>query len=418
MIAQFYTDVFTKCTGVSTDSRKITEGNLFIALTGENFNGNEYIEIALEKGAIHAVSDDPNFKNRDDVIVVNDSLEFLQHLATYHRKTLNTPIVALTGSNGKTTTKEIIISILKTQYKVSGTQGNLNNHIGVPLTLLSFNADTQIGVVEMGANHMKEIEILAAITIPDYGLITNYGKAHLEGFGSEENIKIGKSELYENLRSHNNIAIVGSWDQEQLNRSEGIERILTTDDAQLLTAEPFINFKYKGSNCSTQLTGAYNFQNILLAATVGEAFKISKENIIKGVASYIPNNNRSQIIHKKGLKIILDAYNANPNSMEAALKNLALQSEQPKTVILGDMFELGKYAAIEHEKIANLAIELEFDEIHVIGENFYNISSEIIHQYRGFSDFEQKMDHLNQLEGVLLLKGSRGMALERVLELF
>jgi len=418
MIAQFYNDICLNCTGVSTDTRKITKGNLFIALTGDNFNGNEYIKTALEKGAMHAISDDQSFKGQDRITVVDDCLKFLQNLATYHRTILKTPIVALTGSNGKTTTKEIIISILKTQYNVTGTQGNLNNHIGVPLTLLSFTKETEIGVVEMGANHMKEIELLAAITLPDYGLITNYGKAHLEGFGSEENIKIGKSEMYENLRMHNKTAIVGNWDQEQIDRSEGIERILTTNDAQLLNAEPFINFKYKGSNCATQLTGAYNFQNILLAATVGEAFNISKENIIKGIESYIPTNNRSQIIRKNQLKIILDAYNANPNSMEAALKNLALQSEKPKTVVLGDMFELGKYAATEHEKIANLAIELEIDEIHVIGENFYNISFETIHQYRDFTDFKQKMEHINQLEGILLLKGSRGMALERVLELF
>lgn len=418
MTESFYNNLFLNSTGINTDTRTLKSKNIFIALKGDNFNGNIYVEKALENGALHAVSDDDKYNSHKNVTIVKDCLLFLQELATYHRKILKTPIVALTGSNGKTTTKEIIISILKTQYNVTGTQGNLNNHIGVPLTLLSFTKETEIGVVEMGANHMKEIEALAAITLPDYGLITNYGKAHLEGFGSEENIKIGKSELYENLRTNNKTAIVGSWDQDQINRSSGINRILSTTEAQLIETEPFVKLKYKNTLCNTQLTGAYNYQNILLAATVGEAFNITTDNIIKGIEDYLPTNNRSQIIIKQNLKIILDAYNANPNSMEAALRNLALQSDQPKTAILGDMFELGPYASDEHLKIASLAIQLGIDSIHLIGENFYNISIENVNRYKDFSSFKDQRDEIKNLKGILLLKGSRGMALERVLELF
>ncbi len=418
MIASFYNNVFLNSTGVNTDTRTLKKGNLFIALTGDNFNGNIYVEKALENGASHAVSDDDRFSSNRKVTVVKDCLTFLQELATYHRKILKTPIIALTGSNGKTTTKELIISILSTQFKVNGTRGNLNNHIGVPLTLLSFTKNTEIGVVEMGANHMKEIEALAAIALPDYGLITNYGKAHLEGFGSEENIKIGKSELYENLRKHNKTVIVGSWDEEQIKRSSGIKRILTTTESQLLKAEPFLKFKFKGEVCSSQLTGAYNYQNILLAATVGEIFHILQNNILKGIENYLPTNNRSQIVEKNGLKIILDAYNANPNSMEAALKNLALQSDNPKTAILGDMFELGSYASKEHHKIASLALELGITNIHLIGENFYDISTKDVIKYKDFDSFKKNKKILNDMKGILLLKGSRGMALERVLELF
>lgn len=417
MIKEFYHNIFIKSSGVSTDTRTLSNRNVFIALTGDNFDGNKYIQQALENGASHVVTSDQQWKNHPNATVVTSTLDFLQNLATYHRIQLDIPIIALTGSNGKTTTKELILSVLETSYNVSGTKGNLNNHIGVPLTLLSLTHETEIGVVEMGANHMKEISKLSSIACPDYGLITNYGKAHLEGFGSEENIKIGKSELYDYLREKGKTSIIGNWDEEQHKRSHGINCIPTIE-AKLLKSEPFISFEYAGQKCETQLTGSYNFNNMLFAITIGDIFNIPSKKILHGISNYLPQNNRSQLIEKDGLKIILDAYNANPSSMEVALYNISKQQENPKTVILGDMFELGPYAHKEHEKIAQLALELGIDNIHLVGESFSEINLEGSNSYKNFNDFKNHTDFLQALSGILLIKGSRGMALERILDLF
>ncbi|KEZ92009.1 UDP-N-acetylmuramoyl-tripeptide--D-alanyl-D-alanine ligase [Nonlabens ulvanivorans] len=409
--------IFLTSNGVQTDTRKIIDGQLFYALSGENFDGNTYVEQALSKGAIHAVSSDLKWENDSRVTVVKDTLKNLQQLATYHRKKINIPILSLTGSNGKTTTKELIISVLRQQFNVKGTAGNLNNHIGVPLTLLSFNESTDIGIVEMGANHLKEIETLSNITLPDYGLITNYGKAHLEGFGSEENIRIGKSELFEHLRKHNKTAIVGHWDKEQLKRSKGIERFLTSSDSKLIKAEPYISLEFEGKQCDTQLVGEYNYHNMLLAAAVGQIFNMSTTNIIKGLAHYTPNNNRSQIIQKGNLKIILDAYNANPSSMVVALKNLSKQSERKKIAILGDMFELGTYSTTEHQNIAELTQQLQIDQTYLIGEAFSKVNCEQAQLFENLENFNKQFNIDKTQESVLLIKGSRGMALERILEI-
>ncbi|WOI22797.1 UDP-N-acetylmuramoyl-tripeptide--D-alanyl-D-alanine ligase [Nonlabens ulvanivorans] len=409
--------IFLTSNGVQTDTRKIIDGQLFYALSGENFDGNSYVEQALSKGAIHAVSSDLKWENDSRVTVVKDTLKNLQQLATYHRKKINIPILSLTGSNGKTTTKELIISVLRQQFNVKGTAGNLNNHIGVPLTLLSFNESTDIGIVEMGANHLKEIETLSNITLPDYGLITNYGKAHLEGFGSEENIRIGKSELFEHLRKHNKTAIVGHWNKEQLKRSKGIERFLTSSDSKLIKAEPYISLEFEGKQCDTQLVGEYNYHNMLLAAAVGQIFNMSTTNIIKGLAHYTPNNNRSQIIQKGNLKIILDAYNANPSSMVVALKNLSKQSERKKIAILGDMFELGTYSTTEHQNIAELTQQLQIDQTYLIGEAFSKVSCEQAQLFENLESFNKQFNIDKTQESVLLIKGSRGMALERILEI-
>ncbi|GAK75338.1 UDP-N-acetylmuramoylalanyl-D-glutamyl-2,6-diaminopimelate--D-alanyl-D-alanine ligase [Nonlabens ulvanivorans] len=409
--------IFLTSNGVQTDTRKIIDGQLFYALSGENFDGNTYVEQALSKGAIHAVSSDLKWENDSRVTVVKDTLKNLQQLATYHRKKINIPILSLTGSNGKTTTKELIISVLHQQFNVKGTAGNLNNHIGVPLTLLSFNESTDIGIVEMGANHLKEIETLSNITLPDYGLITNYGKAHLEGFGSEENIRIGKSELFEHLRKHSKTAIVGHWDKEQLKRSKGIERFLTSSDSKLIKAEPYISLEFEGKQCDTQLVGEYNYHNMLLAAAVGQIFNMSTTNIIKGLAHYTPNNNRSQIIQKGKLKIILDAYNANPSSMVVALKNLSKQSERKKIAILGDMFELGgTYSTTEHQNIAELTQQLQIDQTYLIGEAFSKVNCEQAQLFENLENFNKQFNIDKTQESVLLIKGSRGMALERILE--
>ncbi len=409
--------IFITSTGIQTDTRKIIDGQLFYALSGDNFDGNAYIEQALSKGAIHAVSSDQKWANDPRVTVVQDTLKNLQELATYHRNKLNIPILSLTGSNGKTTTKELIISVLSQQFNVKGTVGNLNNHIGVPLTILSFNDTTEIGIVEMGANHLKEIATLSNIALPDYGLITNYGKAHLEGFGSEENIRIGKSELFEHLRKHNKTAIVGHWDHEQLKRSNGIERFVTSTDSKLIKAEPYINIEFEGLKSETQLIGEYNYHNMLLAAAVGQVFNMSTTNIIQGLAQYTPNNNRSQIIQKGHLKIILDAYNANPSSMTVALENLSKQDEDYKIAILGDMFELGKYSETEHQKIADLTQELRLSKTYLIGEAFSQVNTAEATLFKDFDKFREQIEINTNNKSVLLIKGSRGMALERILEI-
>ncbi|AZQ43623.1 UDP-N-acetylmuramoyl-tripeptide--D-alanyl-D-alanine ligase [Nonlabens ponticola] len=404
--------LFLASSGICTDTRKLQSGVLYVALKGDNFDGNDYVAKALEQGASHAISSDASFENRADVTVVSDTLKTLQELASYHRKELGLPVIGLTGSNGKTTTKELILSILSQSYKVKGTVGNLNNHIGVPLTLLSFDKQTEIGVVEMGANHQGEIAALSQIADPDYGLITNFGKAHLEGFGGIEGVKKGKSELYKYLNKHHKTAIVLHSDDEQLARTKELNRIFTTD-LQLLEASP-IQFNYKGTLVKTQLTGAYNFNNMLLAIEVGEIMKVPKDAIIKGLESYSPTNNRSQLIKQDSSLIILDAYNANPTSMRVALENLA-QYSGTRTAILGDMFELGDYARIEHQSICDYAEELDIENIILIGANFVNVASTKALKLKSIDDIDKnKLLDYNK-DQTILIKGSRGMALERLI---
>ncbi len=409
-------NLFVNSEGINTDTRSLKKGQLFFALSGENFDANVFVDEALQKGAAHVICTDPDFENKPDVTVVENALEALQDLASHHRQKVKFPIIALTGSNGKTTTKELILSILSQKLKVRATNGNFNNHIGVPLTLLSFPENLDAGIVEMGANHQREIAKLCEIARPDIGLITNYGKAHMEGFGGIEGIKKGKSELYDYLRQSSGEAIVATWDEEQEIRSKGLDRIFTTSKASLLKSDPFIEMEYDGISISTHLTGSYNYQNILFAITLGEKFDLSKEQIKSGIESYIPSNNRSQIINKPDLKIILDAYNANPSSMVVALENLSRQDENPKIAILGDMFELGEYSKDEHQKIATFTKELGIDHIILIGEHFYQTSGNQ-EKFEDFESFKRKYEKLH-FKGTLLIKGSRGMKLERCLELF
>ena len=407
--------LFLESTGISTDTRTIKKGDLFIALSGENFDGNTFVPAAINAGASYVVCTDPAYENHKTVIVVEDSLITLQQLATFHRQYLKTPIVALTGSNGKTTTKELILSVLSQKHRAVGTKGNLNNHIGVPLTLLSFDRHTAIGVVEMGANHLKEIENLCHIALPDYGLITNFGKAHMEGFGGIEGIKKGKSELYDFLKRTNGKAIVLAKDPEQLSRTETIERRISPQ-FEVNSSQP-IHFKWDHLEIETQLTGSYNIANMELAAAVGLEFDLTPDQISKGLAAYRPENNRSQIIRRHGFTIIMDAYNANPSSMKVALENLA-QLPGQQIAILGDMFELGKHAREEHQTIADLAAQLGIDQIHLIGEHFNSIESAQAKCFKGFDEFQTFAKNLKFERGsTVLVKGSRGMALERVLEL-
>ncbi len=415
MIEQIY-QIFKASKGIQTDTRSLLEGELFFALSGENFDGNQYVKHALENGAMHAVSNDHKWQNDNRVTVVEDVLKCFQNLASHHRTVLNIPIIGLTGSNGKTTTKELIISVLSTRFKVKGTKGNLNNHIGVPLTLLSFDKTTEIGVVEMGANHPNEIKLLSEIAQPNYGLITNYGKAHLEGFGSIEGVKTSKSELYDFLHHNNGTAIIGRWDPEQIVRASKLKQVFTPEDTSIFSEVPYLNFIVNGYLIKSNLTGVYNYHNALFAFAVGLLMNVHPENIVEGIEKYIPKNNRSQVIQKGNTKIILDAYNANPSSMKAALKNLVLQKEKHKVAILGDMFELGKYAAKEHQNICDIAEKLEIDHVHLIGKNFYDTISSKANRYITKNDFITSLNLDFEKQQVILIKGSRGMGLEEILK--
>ncbi|GAA4280788.1 UDP-N-acetylmuramoyl-tripeptide--D-alanyl-D-alanine ligase [Gaetbulibacter aestuarii] len=396
---------------------------MFFALKGENFNGNAYAEEALKQGAKFAIVDEVEFQTSENIIFVKDCLKALQELATFHRFYLKTPIVALTGSNGKTTTKELINAVLSQKYKTTATVGNLNNHIGVPLTLLSMTPDTELGIVEMGANHQKEIEFLCSIAQPDFGLITNYGKAHLEGFGGVAGIIKGKSEMYDYLKSHEKTAFVNAEDPIQMEKTEGINRFTFGNSNQdvpvdFKNANPFVRLAYNGLEIQSQLIGDYNFTNIAFAVAMGHYFKVDKLSIKHAIESYVPSNNRSQIKILGTNKIILDAYNANPTSMRAALLNLSRQSGS-KMAFLGDMFELGEDALKEHQNIEELANSLDIEAITCIGKHFSEAAttSNKISHFKTFEAFKQATDLSNLNHKTILIKGSRGMAMERLLDL-
>lgn len=416
MIQELY-DIFLKSSGVNTDTRTIKKDQLYFALRGENFDGNKFVEQALKNGAIHAITSDESFENHHDVTVVSNTLNTLQDLATYHRNSLNIPIVALTGSNGKTTTKELILSVLSQAFSVKGTRGNLNNHIGVPLTLLSFDSNTEIGIVEMGANHQLEIAALSEIAKPNYGLITNFGKAHMEGFGGIEGIKKGKSELYDYLKKSGGTAIIGRWDAEQEARTKEIKRIKTPVDTRIIDNTDLLCFEINGKKVETQLTGIYNYHNALLAYAIGLLFDMKEDAIINGISNYEPTNHRSQVIHKGDLQLIMDSYNANPSSMEVAIENLANKDAEYKIAILGDMFELGIYAQEEHQKIVYLAQQSAINEVHLIGSNFNKTDCKTAISHESFEEFTASFKLPEDKKATILIKGSRGMALERVLNL-
>ena len=417
--------IFLSSSGICSDSRKIFQNCLFIALSGDNFNGNTFAKQALEKGAKYALIDQKEYKINDQTILVNNSLESLQKLANYHRKYLGLKIISLTGSNGKTTTKELINTVLSKKYKTVATVGNLNNHIGVPLTLLSMNKDTEIGIVEMGANHQKEIQFLCNIAEPDYGYITNFGKAHLEGFGGIEGIIKGKSELYDYLIENDKDIFMNADDTIQQQKLKEYKKTVCFSSSkdkcdyqiEFKEVNPFVVFTFDNTRIESKLIGTYNFTNLCAATTIGKHFNVSTDDIKSAIESYIPSNNRSQIIDKGNNKIIMDAYNANPSSMEVALDNLNKLSDNRKIAILGDMFELGNDAPSEHQNIADLVTKLNLDKIYLIGENFNKITSENdkIEKFSSFENFKLNFKEISN--STILIKGSRGMALERVLEL-
>ncbi len=401
---------------VDTDTRNIRKNTIFFALKGDNFNGNKFAEKSLELGANFAVVDEEEYKTDNNIILVDNVLETLQKLANYHRKQLNIPIIGLTGSNGKTTTKELINVVLSKKYKTAATKGNLNNHIGVPLTLLSITPKNEIGIIEMGANHQKEIEFLSSICEPDFGYITNFGKAHLEGFGGVEGVIKGKSELYTFLRKNNKTAFVNPSDDIQIQKTKDITSVyFDTNELYFIDANPFVKLSYKDTVIKSNLIGSYNYSNIAAAITIGKYFKVSKQNIKKAIEEYIPKNNRSQIIESKTNKIILDAYNANPSSMKVALENFAALPEKNKVIILGDMFELGEDSLKEHQAIIDLSDILKFKKQYFVGENFYQTNTNKL-QFKTYEELEGYIKK-NPLENQsILIKGSRGMRLERILD--
>lgn len=422
-IAQIH-QLFLDSNGVCTDTRKATKNTLFFALKGENFNGNIYAKQAIESGASYALIDDPSFKTSDRYIVVNDVLKTLQDVASYHREYLGIPILALTGSNGKTTTKELINCVLSASMKTTATIGNLNNHIGVPLTLLSMTKETQIGIVEMGANHQGEIDLLCSIAKPDYGYITNIGKAHLEGFGGIEGVLKGKTELYRHLKKNNKKVILNLDDEKLVNASRGMDiySFSQSDKSEvtikLLDTSPTLQVSYKDTVITSNLIGVYNFTNIAAAIAIGSYFDIDVNAIKMAIESYTPTNNRSQVIKKGSYTIILDAYNANPTSMAAAIENFEQFEHTTKIAFLGDMFELGNEAATEHQKITDKIGTTNVHQTYLIGGNFYKtqVNDPRIKQYESYESLAELLT-IEDKNVAILIKGSRGMKLERILDL-
>jgi UDP-N-acetylmuramoyl-tripeptide--D-alanyl-D-alanine ligase len=418
---------FLESTGICTDTRKIEKGCLFVALRGDNFNGNKFTQQALDKGAFKVIIDDiSQHKNTGETILCKNTLELLQKLATYHRQKLNVPMIALTGSNGKTTTKEIINAVLSKKFKTTATLGNLNNHIGVPLTLLSMTKETEIGIVEMGANHKKEIEALCEIAQPNFGYITNFGKAHIEGFGSIEGVIEGKSELYKYISKEKGTLFFNADDpiQNKLlgNYPSKVGFSQTKENfysLKQIDANPYVALQAAQTNITSNLIGAYNFTNISAGVLIGDFFDIPLNDIKQAIEEYLPTNNRSQLITKGSTQIILDAYNANPTSMMAALQHFNTIKTASKMVFLGDMFELGETAQEEHQDIVDYLSNTNIDEVHLIGSYFSKTKLQVknCHQYKTFEALKSAFKNTIPKDTTVLIKASRGMALERIVTL-
>ena len=417
--------VFQKSTGVCTDTRTLKKEQLFFALHGPNFNGNEFTEKALEAGAAFVVVDETSpFKENKRLIKVENTLATLQYLASYHRQKLNTPIIALTGSNGKTTTKELIRAVLSKKYNLLATHGNLNNHIGVPLTLLQLKKHHQLAIIEMGANHKNEIKSLCEIVQPNWGYITNFGKAHLEGFGSEQGVIEGKSELYHYLIKNNRQILINGDDPKQVELTKSFKVVqFGRKDLHEILIKPNniikgeLELTFEGKTFKSALHGAYNLTNLAAAIAFGKLFEVPLKQIQEAVKVYQSDNNRSQKLMTKKTQIILDAYNANPSSMEVALQAFKQNPKENKAVILGDMFELGSESQKEHENILQLCLDLEIETVFAIGTNFTKTQIE----HPSLSKFEILTDFIHYLElrefnfEAVLIKGSRSMKLEDII---
>jgi UDP-N-acetylmuramoyl-tripeptide--D-alanyl-D-alanine ligase len=404
---------------ISTDTRNIIPDSIFFALKGENFDANAFAKEAIEKGASFVVMDNVAFwQDQSQYILVENVLQTLQDLAFFHRKYLNLPIIGLTGSNGKTTTKELIHIVLSKRYETVATKGNLNNHIGVPLTLLSMGDETAMGIVEMGANHFGEIKSLCQIASPDYGYITNFGKAHLEGFGSLEGVVKAKSELYDFLHAHEGVAFVNPKDPVQMSQTAHHKRILLKEIESVDDDSEFVVVRVDQTEIRTQLVGQYNVANLAAAISIGLHFGVNISDIKTAIESFKPDNKRSQLIDKGYCKIVLDAYNANPSSMQAALDNFSKGDVSHKVVILGDMFELGESSVSEHQKLVDAVEQFSFHQIYLIGTRFNATQRKMAISFNTFEEFKVQFKPSDFQNQIVLIKGSRGMALERVLELF
>lgn len=415
--------VYQRYPSIQTDTRKLRKGDLFVALRGPNFNGNAFVQQALDSGAAYAVIDDPAAAVLGKTILVEDSLATLQQLARFHRKQLNIPFLGITGSNGKTTTKELIHAVLSTSFTTSTTEGNLNNHIGVPLTILKIPREAEMAVIEMGANHQKEIASYCEIALPTHGLITNCGKAHLEGFGGEEGVRKGKGELFDFLRAHNGTVFLMN-DYEYLHQmSRGIGQRFTygTSDAavvgNVVQSDPFLSVEFtKGISgvVNTSLVGGYNLPNVLAAVAVGIYFGVEETKIKQAIEQYTPSNSRSQLLQKASNQVILDAYNANPSSMKAAIDNFAATEAANKILVLGAMAELGEESLAEHQKIVSEIEKHAWQQVLLVGGDFRKLT----HPFLSFTTPEEAGEWLQQqnLRGAyLLVKGSRSMQMEKVL---
>ena len=410
---------------VCTDTRKIQTNCIFFALKGPNFNANQFAAQALEKGAMLAVVDEAEFAVDERFVLVDNALSCLQQLANHHRKQLDIPFIGITGSNGKTTTKELTYAVLSKKYRTFATRGNLNNHIGVPLSLLEITPDTEIAIIEMGANRVGDIENLCKIAEPDHGLITNIGKAHIGTFGGYENIIRGKSELYHHLIQHNGVAWINSRQDVLRNMGKRFKQPLYYPQpgdylqCELLSADPFLVIKTaSGLKIHTRLVGVYNFDNIATALCLGKYFNVEEEATKEALEAYIPENNRSQIIHKNSNTIILDAYNANPSSMEKAVENLAAMDAKHKVLILGDMYELGEDSDMEHKKLGSQVASYPFDEVYLCGE-LIGAALESCPRGLHFKTREELTKALTEKsfrDTLFLIKASRGMGLEKVVD--
>ena len=409
--------IFLKYPKVSTDSRNIDKDCIFFSLSGPNFDGNKFAKQALDKGALYAIVSNEKYALNNKYIVVENTLTTLQDLAKFHRKKLKIPFIAITGTNGKTTSKELIYNCLQKSLSTGYTKGNLNNHIGVPLTILTITKAHQIAIIEMGANHIGEIKLLCEITQPNYGVITNIGLAHLEGFKSLEGIQRAKKELYDYIKLSNGSIFINNEDKFLNTISTDIKRISYGKSGDvagnIASSIPFININYKGTIINSNLSGNYQFDNIMLSICIAEYFQIKYVDIVKAISEYTPSNNRSQIIKTSNNKILLDAYNANPSSMKAAIDSFASDKNSNKILILGDMFELGDYSSEEHKKIVELAKRTKIKSF-FIGKNFKYHNTE--NSYDTIENFIKNLEENPILDCFIFIKGSRGIALEKLVK--
>ena len=418
-IYQLYSEKYI----VTTDSRKVEPGCVFVALKGEHFDGNDFAyQVANDNIAACVIADRKDLPHHERLFVVDDSLTTLQELAKLHREKCNTPIIGITGTNGKTTTKELVASVLSQKYNIIYTQGNFNNHLGVPLTLLQIKPDTEIAVVEMGANHPKEIELLCSLAQPNFGIITNIGKAHIEGFGSFEGVVKTKNELYDYLRNTNGKVFLNNDNHLLKELAQNLTNVKYGKNdnadyhASILSSNPYLSISWNNNTINTKLVGEYNFENVMAAITVGCYFNVDQKLIIKALESYHPTNNRSQFIKTEKNEVVMDAYNANPVSMSNSVKNFRNISDDNHLLILGDMKELGNESLNEHQEIINLIKELKFNNVILVGSEFNKIN----HDFVSFLNVDELIRHINQNEisGMkILVKGSNSIHLEKIINL-